>query len=134
MKRNSARRGSSGASATRTQRDPDRVHELRVRLSPAGGQPLSQQRFSQLLGVSWSSVARWEGGGRPDPWMRAKLERLAQVLDRIGEMIRPDRLLEFLETPHPLMMNLRPIDLLETEAGTKALLRLLEGAETGAFA
>lgn len=128
------RRRSGGGAAVAAPPEADRIHEMRLRLSPAPGRALSQQRFSQLLGVSWSTVARWEGGGRPDPWMRAKLDRLARLLDLIGGMLQPAHLVEFLERPHPLLMNLRPIDLLDTEAGEKALAGLIEGAETGAFA
>ncbi len=95
---------------------------------------MSQQRFSELLGVSWSTVARWEGGGRPDPPMVRKLSRLRRALDALGEMGRPEHRLAFFEQRHPLLLNLRPIDLLDTEEGTHAVLRLLQATATGAFA
>ena len=110
------------------------IRELRYRLSTERNKPLSQQRFSDLLGVSWSTVARWETGGRPDSEMLRKLDRLRRVLDALGDMVRPEQRLAFLEQEHPLLLKMRPIDLLGTEKGAVTVIRLLEGAESGAFA
>lgn len=110
------------------------IRELRYRLSPERNKPLSQQRFSDLVGVSWSTVARWETGGRPDAEMLRKLDRLRRVLDALGDMVRPEQRLAFLEQEHPLLLKMRPIDLLGTEKGAATVIRLLEGAESGAFA
>lgn len=112
----------------------DEVRNLRYRLSPDPNKPLSQQRFSEFLGVSWSTVARWESGGRPDPQIARKLLRLRHVLDAVGDMVKPEYRLAFFEQHHPLLLNLRPIDLLDSADGAKAVIRLLEGVETGAFA
>lgn len=113
---------------------PDAVRGLRKRLLPDGVNPITQQQFGELLGVSWSTVARWEGGGRPDVPIARKLDRLRRVLDTMGEMIGPEHRLAFLEQRHPLLLNLRPIDLLETEDGAQRVIELLERAESGAFA
>jgi transcriptional regulator with XRE-family HTH domain len=95
---------------------------------------MSQQQFSELLGLSWSTVARWERGGHPDRQMARKLSRLRDALRVLGEMVKPEYRLAFFRQHHPLLLNLRPIDLLDTEEGAMAVIRLLEGAETGAFA
>lgn len=110
------------------------IRDLRYRLSPDSEKPLPQQRFGQLLGVSWSTVARWESGAHPDPQMVQKLLRLSYALDALGEMVRPEYRVAFFEQRHPLLLNLRPIDLLHTEEGAETVIRLLEGAATGAFA
>jgi len=86
------------------------------------------------LGVSWSTVARWEGGGRPDAPIARKLNRLERVLDAMGDMLRPEHRVPFLVGRHPLLLNLRPIDLLETDDGGLRVIELLERAESGAFA
>ena len=112
----------------------DAIRELRRRLSPEPDKSLSQQRFGHLLGVSWSTVARWEGGGRPDAPIVRKLDRLRRVLHAMGDMIPLQHRLVFFEQRHPLLLNLRPIDLLETEDGASRVTELLEGAESGAFA
>ncbi|HZY30591.1 MAG TPA: helix-turn-helix domain-containing protein, partial [Candidatus Methylomirabilis sp.] len=67
---------------------PKDICDLRQRLSPDSTKPLSQQRFSELLGVSWSTVARWERGGRPDDHMARKLTRLQRALDVLGDMVK----------------------------------------------
>ncbi len=111
------------------------VVDLRRRLSPDPSKPITQERFARFLGVSWSTVARWEtGGGHPDPHLAEKLVRLVQVLDVLGDMVvREDRLL-FFEQEHPLLLGLRPIDLLDNERGARKVVELLEGASSGAFA
>jgi uncharacterized protein (DUF2384 family) len=42
--------------------------------------------------------------------------------------------LPFFEQSPPLLMKLRPIDLLDTDEGAEAVIRQLEAAETRAFA
>lgn len=113
---------------------PKDIRDLRQRLSRDSTKPLSQQQFSELLGVSWSTVARWERGGRPDDHMARKLTRLRRALDVLGDMVKREYRLAFFKQHHPLLLNLRPIDLLDGEDGAMAIIRLLEGAETGAFA
>ena len=113
---------------------PEEIRDLRYQLSSDPSRPLSQQQFSELLGVSWSTVARWERGGRPDQQMGRKLARLQRALNALGEMIKREYRLAFFKQHHPLLLNLRPIDLLDGEDGAMAVIRLLEGAETGAFA
>lgn len=121
-------------SALRASMSREDIRDLRYRLSPAPRKPLSQQRFSELLNVSWSTVARWESGGQPDVHMAEKLARLRRALDVLGEMINREDRLAFFEQPHPLLLDLRPIDLLSTAKGAEVVIRLLEGAATGAFA
>lgn len=113
---------------------PAQIRDLRQQLSPDPVKPLSQQRFSQLLDVSWSTIARWEAGGAIDSRHALKLVRLQRVLTALGEMVAREYRLAFFEQTHPLLMHLRPIDLLDTEEGTTAVLRQLEAAATGAFA
>jgi DNA-binding transcriptional regulator YiaG len=119
---------------TSTGLTPDDIRSIRVQLSPDPLKPVSQQRFSQLLGVSWSTIARWEAGGAIDARYALKLVRLQRVLVVLDEMVTREYRLAFFEQAHPLLMQLRPIDLLDTEEGTAAVLRQLEAAASGAFA
>ena len=98
-----------------------------------GAKPISQQRLSDLLGVSWSTVARWEGGQAPDANVRVRLERVLLVIELLGEMVRPEHRLPFLEQRNPQLLRLRPIDLLATDEGFEAVSELLEGVASGAF-
>ena len=110
------------------------IRGLRRRLALRPDKPISQQRFGDLLGVAWSTVARWEGGSRPDAKMATKLARLRRALDALGEMVVAEDRLLFFEQHHPLLLKMRPIDLLDSEQGTAAVMRLVEGLESGAFA
>jgi len=109
------------------------VRELRHSLS-GGTKPITQEQLSQLLGVSWSTVARWEGGQSPDKPTQLKLARLVSALELMGDMVHPDDRLVFFEARNPLLLNLRPIDLLASDEGLEAITRLLEGAASGSFA
>ena len=128
------RRGLAKPGARKKSVAARQITRLRRRLSPDPDKPLSQQRFSDLLRVSWSTVARWEGGGRPDRQVTAKLARLSRALDALGDMLKPEHRLAFFEERHPLLLNLRPIDLLDTDEGAETVSSLLRGAESGAFA
>ena len=94
----------------------------------------AQEELSELLGVSWGTVARWEGGQTPDAMSRARVERLWRIIGLLEETMAPAHRLSFLEQRHPLLLRMRPIDLLATQEGFEALVALLEGAATGAFA
>jgi hypothetical protein len=52
----------------------------------------------------------------------------------LDDMVTREYCLAFFEQAHPLLMRLRPIDLLDTEEGMRAILRQLEAAATGSFA
>jgi uncharacterized protein (DUF2384 family) len=65
--------------------------------------------------------------------MGAKLFRLRRALDSLGDLIVPEDRLLFFEQHHPLLLKMRPIDLLETGDGAAAVMRLIEGLESGAF-
>jgi DNA-binding transcriptional regulator YiaG len=124
----------SGATSPKTGPSPSEIRALRSQFSSDPDKHLSQQRFSQLLGVSWSTIARWEAGGAIDSRHARKLARLQRVLTALDDMVAREHRLAFFEQAHPLLMHLRPIDLLDTDEGTVAVLRQLEAAATGAFA
>jgi transcriptional regulator with XRE-family HTH domain len=112
----------------------DALRDMRRRLSGGPSRSISQQQLSNLLGVSWSTVARWESGGQADPAMLQKLDRLRRVLDALGGMVRPEHRLPFLLKENQLLLTMRPIDLLGTDPGAEAVIRVLEGTKSGAFA
>ncbi len=66
--------------------------------------------------------------------MAAKLARLRRALDALGDLIVPEDRLLFFEQHHPLLLRMRSIDVLDTEDGAAAVMRLIEGLESGAFA
>ena len=55
------------------------------------------------------TVSRWERGrALPDPKAAAKLARLAEIVEIIGEAIRPEDVATFLMTPHPELRGHAP--------------------------
>jgi uncharacterized protein (DUF2384 family) len=112
----------------------ERIRKLRSEISEDPKKPVTQERFARLVGVAGGSVARWESAGKVDPWMSKKLERLERALSAMGEMIVAEDRIKFLEQEHPLLVGLRPIDLLDNENGCAKVVELLEGMETGSFA
>ena len=95
----------------------------------------SQELLARLLGVSWTTISRWERGvAIPSSETEERLERLAIVQDCIGEMMEPDTLADFLLTPHPMLRGHKPVDLLKNEYGLEALIDFIEGAKSGDMA
>lgn len=124
-------------SAVRKTRSPgwrERIRDLRLKLSADPQKALSQERFGQFIGVAGGTVARWESTGRVDPWMSRKIARLERVLEAMGEMIVREDRVKFLEQAHPLLVGLRPIDLLDNDRGGAKVVELLEGMDSGSFA
>ncbi len=111
-----------------------RIRDLRTQLGAAPTKPLTQEHFAQFIGVAGGTVARWESTAKVDPWMAKKLERLERTLAAMGEMIMREDRVKFLEQSHPLLVGLRPIDLLDNDNGCAKVIELLEGMETGSFA
>ncbi len=109
------------------------IRALREALAPAPERPLSQEQMARLLGVSWSTIARWETGGEPGAAMEQKLLRLRRAVELLRDMVTREHRVAFFEQRHPMLLRLRPIDLLDTPEGAEAVYRVLEAAETGAF-
>jgi DNA-binding XRE family transcriptional regulator len=111
-----------------------RIRELRALLSADQRKPMTQERFGQFIGVAGGTVARWESPGKVDPWMARKLERLERTLSVMGNLIVREDRVKFLEQTHPLLVGLRPIDLLDNDNSCSKVVQLLEGMESGDFA
>jgi len=109
------------------------IRALREALAQTPERPLSQEQLARLLGVSWSTVARWETGGGAGAQTEQKLRRLRRAVELLGDMVTPEYRVAFFEQRHPMLLKLRPIDLLETPEGAEAVYRTLKAAETGAF-
>ncbi len=107
---------------------PKDIAGLRQRLT------LSQQELAKWLDVSLVSVSRWERDqGRP-PAREAKiLARLAELVDRVGDRLKPDELVRLLGSSHEDLYNDRPVDVLSTELGYRAVRSMLEGLLTGEY-
>lgn len=96
---------------------------------------LSQEDVARLLGASWATVSRWERQtAKPTPDAAARISRLAQLSERIGDAIPPERLVAFLSTPNPLLRGYAPIDMLGSPYSFEDLLAFVDGALSGDMA
>ena len=107
---------------------PVAVRRLRARLG------LTQEQYARLLGVTWTTVSRWERGqAKPDAKGLAKLGRLQEILNLIGDAIRPQDLPRFLTAPHAELKGYPPVDLLENDFGFEAVKSLVLAAQSGTY-
>ena len=65
--------------------------------------------------------------------MEQKAQRLRRAVEMLGDMVTPEYRVPFFELRHPMLLKLRPIDLLGTPEGAEAVRPVLEAADTGAF-
>ena len=105
------------------------VKKLRTRAK------LSQESLANLLGTSWVSVSRWERRvAKPGLETQARIDRLGQLVDRIGGALPAEELRRFLQTPQPLLRGHRPADLLQSGYAFEDLLAFVESAKSGDMA
>lgn len=96
---------------------------------------LSQEQLAQLLGTSWVSVSRWERDvARPSAPSRSRLERLDQLIERVGDALPMAEIPRFLHAAHPLLRGYRPVDLLDSDYAFEDLLAFVDAAKSGDMA
>lgn len=96
---------------------------------------LSQEELARILATSWVTVSRWERKiAAPNPEAEARLRRLSELLRRMGKALPAHELPRFLETPHPLLRNCPPLELLKSEYAFQDLLDFVEGTQSGDMA
>jgi len=125
------------ASAAKTKQSPasqgaalsKALKELRARHG------LSQEDVARLLGSSWATVSRWERQtARPTQDAAARIGRLAQLSQRIGDAIPPEKLVAFLSKPNSLLRGYAPIDMLGSAYSFEDLLDFVDSALSGDMA
>lgn len=106
---------------------------MRLLLSKQPPKPLTQQQLSDLLSCAWSTIARIEGGHKPSSDIARIIVALRDALTEIGDMLKPEDRAKFFITGHPMLLNLRPIDLLPIRGGKPLIINLLRSAASGSF-
>ncbi len=95
---------------------------------------LSQQELAEWLDMSLVSISRWERDqGHPSAREAKILARLAELVDRTDGRLRPDELVRFFGSPHEDLYNERPVDVLSTEIGYRAVRSTLKGLLAGEY-
>ena len=60
-----------------------------------------------------------------------RIERLIELMNRVGGAIPVEELPRFLQTPQPLLRGYRPADLLQSGYAFEDLLAFVESAKSG---
>jgi hypothetical protein len=95
------RRGQPAASAVPL------VSEVRRKLG------LSRKLFSRLTGFSERAIANWEGGGKPDEPGLRRIRETERFQERLAEVVQPDAIPAWLDTPNPAFDGLKPLEVIE---------------------
>ena len=97
------------------------VRTIRIRLG------LSQEEAAFILGVTTTTLSRWVNRrtAEPDPVHQGRLEMILDLLREAGEVIKPAALGWWFKTPHPMLNDLRPLDLLRSPSGFKKVRDML---------
>jgi transcriptional regulator with XRE-family HTH domain len=104
------------------------VRDLRKRLGA------TQEEFAQVLGVTTSSVHRWEAGRvTPERHVGEKLSGLKKVIQLLDKHFRVDGRVRFFMTPHPRLEGDRPKDLLGLPSAPKRIGDLIRSMLSGDF-
>ena len=106
-KKSVTKKVAGGSGAFRPASAPPSVGSVRGRLG------LSRKLFSRLAGFSERAIADWEGG-KPvsEPGLR-RIKELDRFRDRLSDVIAPDAIPAWLNTPNDAFDGLKPLEVIE---------------------
>src|SRR5437868_3201304 len=84
-----------------------RVAEVRRKLG------VSRKVFSRLTGFSERAIANWEAGGKPDEPGLRRIRETERFQARLAEVVRPEAIPEWLDTPNKAFEGLKPLEVIE---------------------
>ena len=86
---------------------PSLVAALRAKLR------LPRRMFSRLTGFSERAIADWEKGGTiSEPGLR-RMREIERFQERLAEVVKPEAIPEWLETPNAAFDGLKPLEVVE---------------------
>ncbi len=74
---------------------------------------LSRKAFSRLTGYSERAIANWESGAKPDEPGLRRVRETERFQARLAELVRPDAIPEWLDTPNDAFDGLKPLEVIE---------------------
>jgi DNA-binding transcriptional regulator YiaG len=74
---------------------------------------LSRKIFSRLTGFSERAIANWEKGGQPDEPCLRRIRETERFQARLAEVVAPDAIAEWLDTPNEAFDGLKPLEVIE---------------------
>jgi DNA-binding transcriptional regulator YiaG len=74
---------------------------------------LTRKAFSRLTGYSERALANWESGGTPDEPGIRRIRETERFQARLAEVVRPEEIPRWLDTPNDAFDGLKPIEVIE---------------------
>jgi hypothetical protein len=98
---------SRGTEHSRKAALPSLVAALRAKLC------LPRKTFSRLTGFSERAIVEWEKGKAiREPGLR-RMREIERLQDRLAEVVQPESIPQWLETPNPAFEGLKPLEVIE---------------------
>lgn len=74
---------------------------------------LPRKTFSRLTGFSERAIADWEKGKTvSEPGLR-RIREIERLQERLAEVVAPESIPQWLETPNPAFDGLKPLEVIE---------------------
>jgi transcriptional regulator with XRE-family HTH domain len=74
---------------------------------------LGRKAFARLTGYSERAIANWESGARPDEPGLRRVRETERFQERLAEVVRPEAIPEWLDTPNDAFDGLKPLEVIE---------------------
>ena len=74
---------------------------------------VTRKDFARLTGYSERSIAAWEGGEAPSSKGLQRLNEVKRLKDALAEVIKPERIADWLKTPNASFQGLKPLEVIE---------------------
>jgi DNA-binding transcriptional regulator YiaG len=93
--------------ASAAQRRASAVESVRKKLG------LTRKVFSRLTGYSERAIANWESGESPDEPGLRRIRETERFQEKLGEVVRPEEIPQWLGTPNDAFDGLKPLEVIE---------------------
>ena len=107
MSAKAAKKTASAHSVVAPTRSSLQVAALRRKLG------LSRKLFSRLTGFSERALAGWESGRPLSIPVQRRIRELQRFQERLAEVVRPEFIPQWLETPNQAFQGLKPLEVIE---------------------
>jgi DNA-binding transcriptional regulator YiaG len=102
-----AKKGAGKPKPSSAVRASNAVGEVRRKLG------LTRKAFSRLTGYSERAIANWESGNAPDEPGLRRIRETERFQAKLAEVVRPDEIPHWLDTPNDAFDGLKPIEVIE---------------------
>ncbi len=94
---------------------------------------LQGKDIANIVAVSPATVSRWSGGqATPDLHTQTVIAALSYIIRRLADFYEPSETRLWLNAKHPLLDNVRPIDLIRA-GDAEAVLAVIDRLDAGVY-